>query len=129
MAVTRTEHVPNPGSVQVSPGRGEFLFFTVEAGGPVARFQFSSDVKGQLLNQGTFPDHPTTLYQWTYLRDPSDVQQLELLTLAILFASNADYRYTVEVRNEDGPIATVLDIEYSGGPSDFETEIFRVVIV
>jgi hypothetical protein len=127
MAVNRLEHVPNPGVVQVSPGNGEFLFFTVRAGGPAARFQFASDVKGQLLNQGTFPNHPTTLYEWTFLRDPSDVQQFELLTLGLLFASNSDYRYEVAVHGPAGP-RVALDIEYSGGAADFETETFRVLI-
>ncbi len=102
MAVNRLEHVPNPGVVQVSPGNGEFLFFAVRAGGPAPRFQFTSNIKGQLLNQGTFPNHPADLYEWTFLRDPSDVQQFELLTLGLLFASNADYRYEVTVRGQAG---------------------------
>jgi hypothetical protein len=49
MAVTRVHTIPNPGVVQVSPQRGEFLFFRVQAKGPVPRFQFSTDIKGLLL--------------------------------------------------------------------------------
>ena len=129
MAVTRVHHIPNPSSVSVSPTQGQFLSFRVQAGGPVPRFRFASDVKGTLLNQSTFPNDPTTLYEWTYLRDPSDVQQFELLSVALLFAANASYRYQVSVQGTAGKISDVLDIEYSGTPTDFETELFRVLIV
>ena len=129
MAVTRTHHVPNPGVVQVSPDRGEFLFFRVLAQGPVPRFQFRTDVKGLLLNQGMFPQDPSTLYEWTYLRDPSDIQQFELLTVSLLFAANSDYRYQVAVHGPGGPIKDVIDIEYTGDTTDFDTEVFRVLIV
>jgi hypothetical protein len=129
MAVTRVHHVPNPGSVSVSPSRGEFLFFRIGANGPIPRFQFASDVKGLLLNQGTFPSDPAPSYEWTYLRDPSDVQQFELLSVALLFAANSDYRYVVETRGAAGMIRTVLDISYSGLATDFDTEVFRVLIV
>ena len=131
MAVTRVHNVPNPGVAQVSPNRGEFLFFRVDAGGPVPRFQFSSDVKGLLVNQGTFPHDPADLYEWTFLRDPSDIQQFELLTTAFLFAGNANYRYRVTVNDANGPLRPVLDIEYTGATGaagDFDTETFRVLI-
>lgn len=129
MALTQNPRISNPGVVQVSPAAGEFLFFRVEAGGPVPRFQFSSDVKGQLLNQGMFPNDPSTGYEWTYLRDPSDIQQFELLSVSLLFAANADYRYQVSVHGPAGPLRDVLDIEYSGGATDFDTEVFRVLVV
>lgn len=129
MAVTTVQHIPNPGSVPVSPLAGEFLFFRVTAQGPAARFQFASDVKGTLLNQGMFPQHPATTYEWTYLRDPSDIQQFELLSLGLLFASNRDYRYQISLHGAGGPIDDVLDIEYTGTATDFETEVIRVLIV
>ena len=129
MAVTRTHHVPNPGSVSVSPANGEFFLFRVEANGPMPRFQFTSDVKGQMLNQGMFPSDPAPSYEWTYLRDPSDVQQFELLSVSLLFAANTDYRYIVEKRNAAGVIRRALDISYRGPATDFDTEVFRVLIV
>ena len=129
MAVTTVQHVPNPGTVSVSPSAGQFLFFRVRAQGPGPRFQFASDVKGILLNQGMFPQHPTTTYEWTYLRDPSDIQQFELLSLGLLFATNRDYRYQIALHGPAGPIRDVLDIEYSGTPTDFETDVVRVLIV
>jgi hypothetical protein len=129
MAVTHVHNIPNPGSVAVSPSKGQFLFFRITAGGPVPRFRFASDIKGTLLNQGTFPEDPTTVYEWAYLRDPSDIQQFELLSVALLFAANAEYRYQVTVRGPKGPIADVLDIEYSGGSTDFDPELFRVLSV
>jgi hypothetical protein len=129
MAVTRVHHLPNPSTVAVSPAQGQFLFFRVRAVGPVPRFRFSSDIKGTLLNQGTFPQDPTTIYEWTYLRDPSDIQQFEQLSVAFLFAANATYRYQVSVHAAAGPVVDVLDIEYTGGTTDFDTELFRVLIV
>jgi len=129
MAVARVQHVANPSSAAVSPSKGEFLFFRITAGGPNPRFQFASDIKGNLLNQGTFPGHPMTTYEWTYLRDPSDIQQFELLSTAMLFAANAKYRYQVELHGPGGRISDVLDIDYTGGATDFETEVFRVLIV
>jgi hypothetical protein len=129
MAVTRTHHVPNPTIVSVAPLQGQFLFFRVQAGGPVPRFRFASDIKGTLLNQGMFPQDPATSYEWTYLRDPSDIQQFELLSVALLFAANADYRYQVAIHGPAGPLADVLDIEYNGGPEDFDTEVLRILIV
>lgn len=129
MAVTHVNTIPNPATVTVSPSAGEFLFFRVKAGGPVPGFRFSTDIKGILLHQGMFPQDPATVYEWTYLRDPSDIQQFEVLTVALLFAANADYTYQVSVHNSTGPIRDVLDIQYSGAATDFETEFFRVLIV
>jgi hypothetical protein len=128
MPVTRVHHVPNPETVPVSPGAGEFLFFRVTAGGPVPRFRFSTDIKGILLNQGTFPADPASVYEWCYLRDPSDVQEFELITVAFGFAANATYRYTVTLRDRGGKLRDVLDIEYTGGTTDFEVETFRVIV-
>jgi hypothetical protein len=129
MAVTIIQTIPNPGSVPVSPANGEFLFFRVSGNGPIPRFRWASDVKGTLLNQGMFPSHPTTVYEWTYLRDPSDVQQFEQLSVAFLFAANSDYRFQVSIQDATGPVRDVLDISYSGGSTDFESELFRVLIV
>lgn len=129
MAVTRTENVPNSGVAQVSPEQGEFLFFTVRAGGPRPRFQFTSDIKGQLLNQGMFPEDPSEVYEWTFLRDPSDIQQFELLTVAFLFAANATYQYLVAVHGPAGHLRDVMDIDYTGTATDFDAETFRVLIV
>lgn len=129
MAVTHVHHIANPETVPVSPSTGEFLFFRVQAGGPIPRFRFSTDVKGILLNQGMFPADPASSYEWTYLRDPSDVQQFELVTVALGFSANGDYRYQVTVHGDAGPLRDVLDIEYSGGPTDFDSETFRILIV
>jgi hypothetical protein len=77
-----------------------------------------------------FPSDPATSYEWTYLRDPSDVQQFEQLSLALLFAANAAYRYRVTVNDATGILHPVLDVEYSdGGATDFSTDVFRVLIV
>jgi hypothetical protein len=129
MAVTHVHHVPNPGTVSIAPLQGQFLFFRVSAVGPNPRFRFASDIKGTLLNQGTFPQDPARSYEWTYLRDPSDVQQFELLSVAFLFAANAQYRYQVGLHGPGGKISDVIDIEYTGGVTDFDTELFRVLIV
>jgi hypothetical protein len=129
MAVTRVHHIPNPQTVPVSPTSGQFLFFRITDKGPGPRFSFATDIKGQLLNQGTFPGPPSTKYEWAYLRDPSDVQQFELLSVGLLFATNAEYRYQVSLHGPAGLIRDVLDIEYKGTPTDFDTEVFRVLIV
>jgi hypothetical protein len=129
MAVTHVHHKPNPGTVSVATSLGQFLSFRVSAVGPNPRFRFASDIKGTLLNQGMFPHDPTTTYEWTYLRDPSDIQQFELLSVGLLFAANAQYRYQLALHGPAGPIADVLDVEYTGGVADFDTELFRVLIV
>lgn len=128
MPAQRDDHLPNPGAVAVSPSAGEFLFFTVQALVTVPRFQFMSDVKGMLLNQSRFPQDPAELYQWTYLRDPSDIHQMELLSLGLVFVGEGSYRYVVNVHGPAGPLRSVFDIEYTGNLADFETEVFRVVI-
>ena len=129
MAVTRTHHVPNPTTVPVTPAAGEFLFSRLEAVGPMPKFRLSSDIKGTLLHQGGFPSDPAPSYEWTYLRDPSDIQQFEILTIGLLFTANADYRYQVSLHGPAGKIKDVLDIEYSGTPTDFDTESFRILIM
>jgi hypothetical protein len=128
MAVTRVDHIVNPAAVVVTPSAGEFLFFRVKAGGPLPKFQLASNVKGMILNQGRFAKDPTTLYEWAYLKDPSDIQQLELLSMAFVFVANAKYRYQVSVNGPGGKIRDVLDIDYAGTALDFDTELFRVVI-
>jgi hypothetical protein len=129
MAVTRIHHVANPAAIPVATGQGEFLLFRVHAGGPVPKFRLSSDIKGALLHQGLFPQDPAPLYEWTYLRDPSDIQQFEILTLGLLFAANASYRYVVTVQGPAAASRTVLDVEYTGAPADFDDESFRILIV
>lgn len=129
MAVTRVHNIANPETVPVSPAAGEFLLFQVQAGGPVPKFRQSSDIKGTLLHQGMFPQDPAPTYEWTYLRDPSDIQQFEILTIGFLFAANTTYRYQVSVHGAAGKIRDVLDIEYTGTPTDFADESFRILIV
>src|SRR5215475_6566647 len=85
MAVTRTAVVPNPGTIKVTVGAGEFLHFTLDAGGPIPIFSFASNVAGVLFQAPDFPGHPTTKYEWPHLKNPSDFQQLELLNLGLSF--------------------------------------------
>jgi hypothetical protein len=129
VAVTRTPVVPNPGATQVSVGSGQFLHFLLEVSGPIPIFSFASSVKGVLFQAPDFPGHPMTKYEWLHLKNPSDIQQLELLDLGLSFLTNADYTYTVELRNAAGPLSTVMQIRYNGAPTDVATESFRVVIV
>jgi len=128
MAVTRTPTVPNPGAVPVDVKAGEFLFFTLDAGGPVAIFTFSSSVKKVLFEAPDFVGHPKARYEWEHLRNPSDVQQLELLDLLLSFLTNANYRYVVERRRPGAAAITVLDINYTGAPTDTASESITVVI-
>ena len=128
MAVVKTEHIPNPDIVAVRTSAGEFLVLRVEVGGPRATFAFSTDVKGVVLNQDRFPEHPTTTYVWNYLRDPSDIVQFEIVTLALAFLTNADYRYRMNVHNSDGPVRQTLDISYNGQPTDISRETFQILI-
>jgi hypothetical protein len=123
MAVTRTAVVANPGTVKVAVSTGEFLHFIVDAGGPIPIFSFASDVKGVLFQAPDFPGHPTTKYEWLHLKNPSDFQQLELLNLGLSFLTNADYTYTVELRNAKGPVGTVMQIKYSGLPTDVTSTV------
>jgi hypothetical protein len=127
MAVARTQIVPNPGAVPVTPGAGEFLHFKLTVGGPIAIFSFASSAKGALVEAADFPTHPTAVYEWNHLKNPSDIQQLEVLSLGLAFLTNANYQYTVELRHAAGA-RTVLDITYSGAPADVFTESFTVVI-
>ena len=129
MPVTIVPTVPNPGAVRVAVGAGQFLHFIVDAAGPVPIFSFASNIKGLLFEAPDFPGHPTTRYDWVHLQNPSDVQQLELLTMVFSFLTSAKYTYTVQLRTAAGPVSTVLQISYSGSPTDIASESFRVVIV
>lgn len=129
MAVTRTPAVNNPDVVKVSPSAGQYLHFTVDAGGPVPIFAFASSVKGVLYEAIDFPGHPKTKYEWDHLKNPSDIQQLELLELRLSFLTNASYTYTVDLEDASGHVATVLQIDYVGSPTDIAPESFTVVIV
>ena len=128
MAVTRTPIVANPGIVSVSTTAGEYLHFILDAGGPVPGFVFNSHIKGNLYEAADFLGHPLARYEWEHLRNPSDIQQFELLDLALLFFANADYTYTVELRRAGAPATKMLHITWSGGPTDHTSESFRVVI-
>jgi hypothetical protein len=129
MAVTRTPRVPNPIAVPVKPSAGEYLWFTLRAGGPVPIFSLASHVKGTLIEAPDFPEHPTSLYEWPHLKNPSDIQQLELLNLGLAFLTNAQYDYTLERRDGQGGSEVVFDISFTGDPTDTTEESFRVVIV
>jgi hypothetical protein len=128
MAVTRTTSVGNPGAVSVSTKTGEYLHFILEATGPIPIFSLASNVKGTLHEAQDFIGHPLPKYEWEHLKNPSDIQQLELLNLGLSFLTNADYTYSVELRNAGGVVATVLNAKYSGSPTDVTSESFTVVI-
>lgn len=129
MAVTRTPKVPNPAVVTVNIAAGEFLRFTVSAGGPIPIFTFTSSVKGTLWEAADFVGHPKKSYRWEHLKNPSDAQQLEGLTLSLAFFSNADYSYKVELRDANDQVKlVVLDISYAGQPTDSQDEFIRVVL-
>jgi hypothetical protein len=129
MPVTMVPTVPNPGAVRVAVGAGQFLHFIVDAVGPIPIFSFASNIKGLLFEAPDFPGHPVARYEWVHLQNPSDVQQLELLNLVVSFLTNSSYVYTVQLRNAAGIIATVLQISYTGSPTDIASESFRVLIV
>ncbi len=126
--MTRTPITPNPGGVAVTIASGEFLHFILDAVGPIAIFSFASSVKGNLFEAQDFVGHPLSKYEWEHLKNPSDVQQLELLDLGLSFLTNASYIYTIQLRNAAGVVSTVLEIQFSGGPTDFANESIRVVI-
>ena len=128
MSVTRTATTPNPGGVKVSPSVGEFLHFIVDAAGPIPIFSFASNVKGSLYEASDFAGHPTSKYEWDHLKNPSDIQQMELLNLGLSFLTNASYTYTAQLCNAAGVISTVMQITYAGAPTDVSTESFTVVI-
>ena len=129
MAVTRTPITDNPASLAISHTTGQFLHFSVNAIGPVPIFAFSSSAKGTIYEAADFGP-PTTLYEWDHLRNPSDIQQLETLSLLLSFFSNAQYTYKVELCDKVGTvIQTVLEIQYTGAPTDSAApESFLVVI-
>jgi hypothetical protein len=129
MAATRVQQIPNPQNVSLSPAAGEFLSTSLTASGPIPKFRLASDLKGTLQHQDIFRTHPAARYEWTYLRDAADIEQFEILTLGLVFATNARYRYTVAVHGPAGPLRTVLDIEYIGATTDFDDESFRILIV
>jgi hypothetical protein len=126
MAARRTSTTPNPGAVVVASG--EFLHFTLDAGGPIAIFSFVSNIKGSLFEAPDFPGHPLSRYEWDHLKNPSDFQQLELLDLGLSFLTNAKYTYTVQLKNATKTLATVMKISYTGTPTDVASESFRVVL-
>jgi len=128
MAVTRTPITPNPNVVPVAVSSGQFLHFVLDAGGPIPIFSFASDVRGILFQAADFPGHPMAKYEWLHLKNPSDIQQGERLELGLLFATNANYTYTVELFSAAGLVSTVMKISYARGPTDIENESFTVVI-
>src|ERR1039458_9383059 len=128
MAVTRTPITPNPMVVPVAASAGQFLHLVLDAGGPIPIFSYASDVKGILYQAADFPGHPMTKYEWLHLKNPSDIQQGERLELGLLFATNANYTYTVELFSGAGLVNTVMKISYVGAPTDIENESFTVVI-
>jgi hypothetical protein len=129
MAVIRTPAVPNPAAIPVSVSTGEFLHFTIDAAGPIPIFSIASSVKGTLHEAPDFMGHPKTLYEWEHLRNPSDIQQLELLNLGLAFLTCPDYRYRVEVRKKTGGAGRLMiDVSYTGAPTDVASESFTVVI-
>lgn len=128
MSVTRKTTVNNPGAVKVAVSAGQFLHFIVNAGGPIPIFAFASSSKGVLYEAADFPGHPRSTYEWDHLKNPSDIQQLELLELRLSFLTNANYTYTVQLCDATGVIATVLQIDYTGAPTDIAPESFTVVI-
>ena len=129
MAVTRTTTVANPGGVKVAVGAGQFLHFILDCGGPKPIFSFESNVKGVLFQAEDFTGHPMARYEWFHLKNPSDIQQMELLEVFLTFLTNGDYTYMLELRDAGGLVATVLQINYKGEPTDFAAESLRTVIV
>jgi hypothetical protein len=67
-------------------------------------------------------------YEWVHLKNPSDIQQLELLGIMMSFLTNASYTYTVELRDGAGTLGTMLQISYTGAPTETASESFNVVI-
>jgi hypothetical protein len=128
MAVNRNPTVDNPGSVKVTVSNGEFLHFIVDAGGPRPIFSFASSAKGLLYEAMDFPGYPLLKYEWDHLKNPSDIQQLELLELRLSFLTNAAHTYTVHLCDASGVIGTVLQIDYTGNPTDIAPESLTVVI-
>jgi hypothetical protein len=129
MAVTRTPTINNPMAVHVSTSTGQSLHFILNAGGPVAIFSFASSVKGVLFQAPDFPGHPLATYEWDHLKNPSDIQQLELLNLGLSFLTDANYTYIVQVRDAtNAVVSTAMNVSYTGAPTDVTSESFTVVI-
>lgn len=125
MAVTRVHAVVNPGAIAVSPSAGEFLHFRLDTPGPKPIFSFASNVKGPIFDE---PDLAGPVYNWDHLKNPSDIQQLELLNLGMSFITNASYRYVVELRSPGAAPVVKLDATFTGAPTDIASESFTVVI-
>ena len=129
MAITRTATTENPSVLQMSRTTGEFLHFTLTAGGPVPIFSFNSSVKGTLFEAPDFIGHPKKKYEWQHLKNPSDLQSFELIDLHLLFITNAKYRYKVEKRAaDDTVISTIMDISFTGDPTDHAAESFVLMV-
>jgi hypothetical protein len=128
MAATRIEIVPNPGAVAVAVRVGQFLHFILDAAGPMPIWSVASNVAGTLFQAPDIPGHPLARYEWDHLKNPSDVQQLELLNLGLSFLTSASYTYTVELRHAASLVSTVLQVRYAGAPTEVATESFTVVI-
>jgi hypothetical protein len=128
MAVTRTPKTPNPTVIAVAVSAGQFLNFILDAGGPLPVFSFASNVKGALYEAPDFTGHPKARYEWQHLRNPSDIQQMEQLALGLSFIANATYTYTVELHDPGAPVSTLLQVSYTGAPTDVVNESFTVVI-
>jgi hypothetical protein len=131
MAVTRKPITDNPGSTNVATSQSQYLHFSLTAGGPIPIFTFSSSTKSIIYEASDFPGHPKTLYEWNHLKNPSDIQQLETLGLLMSYFSNAQYTYKVQLCDRTAnAIQTILEIQYSGAPTDPATpESFLVVII
>ena len=125
MAVTRTVTVSNPGTVAVKPG--QHLFFTLEAEGPIPIFTFASrsTANGEKVIVEADPDNPKKHHEWKH----SDIEHRELLGLGLNFLTNAKYTYKVERRDDAGLKEVILDVGYTGEPTDTIDEAFRVLIV
>jgi len=124
MAVTRTPKVENPGDVEVATSTGQYLHFTVDAGGPIPIFTCANSI-ADIFN--TDPANPQSEYEWDFLKDhPGDQPKEDELELRLKFLTNAKYTYTVELRDASGTVGTVLQIDYQGAPTDIEPESFAV---
>jgi len=128
MAVIRKPTISNPIVVPVDIKEGEYLHFEVAAAGPIPIFSFISNTKGPLWETTDFSEHPTDFYEWDHLRNPSDIQQLEVLTLALAFFTNVEYTYKVNKLAKNGDSQPVLEISYEGKPTDSYDESLRVIL-
>ena len=129
MAVTRDPKVPNPAFIVVSPAKGEYLRFLLDASGPIPIWTFTSNVKGVLYQAADFIGHPKSNYEWLHLKNPSDIQQQELLVQSLLFITCPNYTYTIELWSKTSFTRTVLQIAFDGTPAELPvTESITVVI-